>query len=176
MKATLVAMGALFALSYQVGVAQAASLEVEWVEPQKYTDVRPSNESRKRFRERTFTQLEEHMSELAAELPETYKLSMTVTDLDLAGQVFPSNFVGLGNGAAGDIRVIKDVFIPRMAFDYQLVDENGTVIASGTEVKLRDMNFRNGLVRRFEHEPYVYEKQMIEDWFMDELMPNLAQR
>ena len=43
-------------------------VEVTWENTDKYTDVRPSNESRKRFKERTFKQLDEYLVELAEAL------------------------------------------------------------------------------------------------------------
>ena len=137
------------------GVLQAAQVEVTWEEPK----------SRTRFRERTFKELDEFFTELAEKLPEDQKLSITVTGLDLAGQVWPASFVGMGQSAA-DVRIIKEIDIPRMSFSYVLSDSDNTVLKS-EDVKIKDMMFMNTVNRRLPSDNLVYEKNMIEDWFND---------
>lgn len=153
-------------------VANAATAEVVWKNPEKYTDVRPTNESRVKFRERTFKALEEYITELAEELPEGDKLTMTVTNLDLAGQVWPASFA-FGNATGSDIRVIKRVDIPRISFSYSLTDSNGEVLKSA-EVKLKDMAFLNTPTPFIGRENLGYEKNMLKEWFEDDLIDSLA--
>ena len=148
------------------GVLQAAQVEVTWEEPKSYRDVKPSNESRTRFRERTFKELDEFFTELAE------KLSITVTDLDLAGQVWPASFVGMGQSAA-DVRIIKEIDIPRMSFSYVLSDSDNTVLKS-EDVKIKDMMFMNTVNRRLPSDNLVYEKNMIEDWFNDTIAKSVV--
>lgn len=143
-----------------------AEVEVTWQNPEDYSDVRPTNESRKRFRERTFRQLDEYINELSERLPDDHKLEMTVTNLDLAGQVWPASFVGLGHSAS-DVRLVKRIDIPRMNFSYKLTDVSGTVVKEG-EVKLKDMSFQDNLRGRLRHKALQYEKNMIREWFDDE--------
>ena len=152
----------------------AAEVKVTWEKAEKYTDVRPANESRKRFRERTLASLEEHIVELASELPDSQTLSMTVTNVDLAGQVWPSQFVGFGVGAANDVRIIQRVDIPRMTFSYTLSDENGAIISSADEVQLKDMNFMESNIRQSRSDSLRYEKLMLEDWFDDTFAQSVA--
>ncbi|MDO6565714.1 DUF3016 domain-containing protein [Alteromonas sp. 1_MG-2023] len=154
------------------GLVQAAQVEVNWEEPKSYRDVRPANDSRTRFRERTFKELDGFFTELAAKLPENQKLSVTVTDLDLAGQVWPASFVGLGQSAA-DIRVIKEIDIPRMEFSYVLLDENSVELKK-EDVKIKDLNFMNTIKRRSINDRLLYEKNMIENWFNDTFAESLA--
>ena len=78
-------------LSLSSQVLAQAEVEIEWDKPDKYRDVRPSNESRKRFREATFEHINEYMNELSLALPDNQKLLMRVSDLDLAGQVWPTS-------------------------------------------------------------------------------------
>lgn len=156
---------AISAVSFQ-SMAQA-EVEITWKEPKKYTDVRPANESSKRFRERVFRSLEEYVVELAEDLPDGQKLEMTVTDVDLAGQVWPSSFVGLGTGGT-DTRLIKRVDIPRMEFSYKLTDANGQIVKQSEEVKLKDMAFQDRFNPMFDSESFRYEKNMLRDWFNSE--------
>jgi hypothetical protein len=159
-------------LSSQV-LAQAG-VEIEWDKPEKYRDVRPSNESRKRFRETTFQRINEYMNKLALALPENKKLLMTVSDLDLAGQVWPASFVGLGHGGS-DVRIIKNIDIPRINFSYQLLDESGQVLQQA-EVKLKDMSFLDRSSHGFRNEILRYEKNMLKRWFNKEFDSYIAKK
>ena len=143
-----------------------AQVEINWEHPEKYRDVRPTMESRIKFREHTFEQLHEYIQELAAQLPDDQKLVLNVTDLDLAGQVWPASFVGFGNSTS-DVRVVKHVDIPRMSFSYKLLDTAGEVIQEG-DVDLKDMSFMDRANRFFTSENLRYEKNMLKSWFKDE--------
>lgn len=154
------------ALGLSSHVMAQAKVEIEWDKPEKYRDVRPTNESRKKFRETTFERINEYMNKLALELPENNKLIMKVSDLDLAGQVWPASHVGLGHSAS-DVRVIKNIDIPRINFSYQLLDESGQVLQEA-EVKLKDMSFLDRSNSFFKSETLRYEKNMLKRWFDDE--------
>ena len=147
-------------------LAAKAEVDITWQNPEKFRDVKPSNESRKRFRERVFEQLDEYLLELAEQLPDGHKLLITVNDLDLAGQVWPASFAGLGHSMS-DVRVIKSVDIPRMSFQYKLVDASGAVVQEA-DVKLKDMSFQSRHNHFFDSESLRYEKNMLLDWFEDE--------
>jgi len=153
-------------LSLSSQVAAQAEVEIEWDKPEKYSDVRPSNESRKRFRETTFKRINEYMNKLALTLPENQKLVMQVSDLDLAGQVWPASFVGLGHSAS-DVRIIKSIDIPRINFSYQLLDESGEVMQQA-DVKLKDMSFLDRIGGSIRNEALRYEKHMLKRWFNKE--------
>ena len=159
-------------LSSQV-LAQA-KVEIEWDKPEKYRDVRPSNESRKRFREATFKRIHEYMNKLALALPDNKTLLMKVSDLDLAGQVWPASHIGLGHSAS-DVRVIKNIDIPRINFSYQLLDESGAVVQQA-EVKLKDMSFLDRSNRFFKSESLRYEKDMLQRWFKKEFGAHIAKK
>ena len=138
-------------------------IEVVWQDAEKFRDVRPANESRKRFRERVLKQLEEHIVSKSEDLPEGQSLKITVSNVDLAGQVWPSSFVGIGH-AGGDVRVIKDIDIPRMELAYELLDKSGQVLKSES-VKLKDMSFMQSSIMRYRNDHLRYEKKMLDDWF-----------
>ncbi|WP_371186935.1 DUF3016 domain-containing protein [Thalassotalea maritima] len=151
-----------FALAGSVAVAAtsyAGQAEVNWVDPQSYTDIRSGDESRKRFEERVFKELEQHISELAAKLPAEQTLKMDVVNLDLAGEI--RYMVGPNNDS---IRVIEDLYFPKMRFNYSLLDKDGKVLAQGKE-NIKDMGFFNSTHQRLNRESFTYEKAMISDWF-----------
>ncbi|MBN7821484.1 DUF3016 domain-containing protein [Bowmanella yangjiangensis] len=145
------------------GVSWAkADVEINWQDPERYTDVHPANESRVNFRERTFADIQKYMEKLAEKLPDGQKLQMNVTNVDLAGQVWPGSFVGLDSPS--DVRLIKRIDIPRMKFDYKLLDANGQQL-KGEEVDLKDMSFQDRVNPLFNSESLRYEKNMLRDWF-----------
>lgn len=139
-------------------------VEIEWKDPKSYSDVRSANQPRTRFRESTFKKLEQHLEKLAIKLPEGQTLKLTVTDLDLAGQVWPGHMVGLNS--TSDVRMIKRIDIPRMNFAFQLLNASGNVLKEGEE-KLKDMNFQDHINRHFNNDSLRYEKKMLDDWFKD---------
>lgn len=145
--------------------AQPDRVEIEWQNPKEFTDVKAANGHRGKFRDSTFAKLEKHLEKLAEHLPEGTKLKMTVTDLDLAGKVWPGHFSGLDT--TSDVRVVKRIDIPRMNFSYELVDANGTVVKSGEE-NLKDMAFQDRLSKHRRHDSLRYEKTMLKNWFSKE--------
>jgi len=144
------------ALMTQTSALQAAEVEVKWSNPDKYTDIDAGEGHRKHFKERVFKSFEEHFVKMAALLPEHQKLVLDITDLDLAGDV---NF-----GGTRRIRIVKDLFFPRLEFNYQLLNADNSVVKSA-EVSLKDMSFliHNGL--KYRSKSFGYEKEMFDKWF-----------
>jgi len=155
-------------LSSHAALAKA-EVEIEWKEPKNYRDIRPANGTKAGFQKRIFKQLEEHIHKLAQDLPDGQKLSLVVTDVDLAGQVWPGHFVGIDT--ASDVRLIKRIDIPRMTFSYKLTDGNGAVVQEG-EAKIKDMAFQDRSHRSFSNDSLRYEKTMLRHWFQD-TFPNM---
>jgi hypothetical protein len=150
-------------------VAQAGDVTVKWQEPEKFTDIRPASDSRQLYRERVMKKFDGFFSELAAQLPEGYQWQVTVTDIDLAGEV--DYFIG---GAGNALRIVKDIYSPAIKFSYMLRDKHGEEVGSAEEA-LRDMGFMYSLRSINAHEEFHYEKQMLQDWFSNELQPKIEQ-
>lgn len=146
--------------------ASAASVEVKWTDPSKYRDVDAGNENRKSFQERTFKNLDEHFAKLAADLTENQKLVIEVTDLDLAGDV---NIGGINR-----MRIIKEIYFPRINFSYQLINADKSVELSG-EISLKDMNFMQGSNLRYRSDSLGYEKKMLDKWFDETFKTQMTQ-
>ncbi len=144
-------------------------IDVQWVNPKKFTDIRPSNESRARFKKHVFAQLENHFEELSMALPQGQSLEVNVINLDLAGRVEPGTFVGLSSGI-NDIRILRNIDIPRIKFEYKLMSDNGAVIKNET-VNLKDMNYLFHSNHTFvSREAFGYEKRMLTEWFKANLI------
>lgn len=143
-------------------VDESERITVTWQNPKEFTDVKPTNGGRTKFRERTLNRLYEYLDELAETLPEGHKLTMTVSDLDLAGRVWPGNFVGFNTSS--DVRLVKRIEIPRMDFSFELLDADGKVVLAGDEA-LKDMSFQDRGHLRSSSDPLRYEKSMLKRWF-----------
>ncbi len=141
-----------------VGAACAGQARVTWQEPDGYTDIREGNDLRDSFRQTLFRDFELLFADLAKQLPDGCMLDITVTDVDLAGEVNPMHF-----GLWQDIRVIKALYWPRMSFDYKLTDSTGQMLVSGHE-DIKDMAFFDrGVQRRLTR--FSFEERMLRDWF-----------
>ena len=139
---------------------------VSFFEPEKFTDVRDSNVSTEKSRADILDQLKTHLQERAQTyVPEGGKLSVTVTDVDLAGDFEPWR-----GPSAQDVRIVRDMYPPRINLSFRLTDANGDVIKQGSR-ELRDLNFMQGIsIAR--NDPYHYEKALLDDWLRSEFQPN----
>ncbi|MFT7259211.1 MAG: hypothetical protein ACI9MS_001066 [Glaciecola sp.] len=146
-----------------------SKVSIEWIEPKKFRDVRHPTMSRKRYRESVLLELETFIALLGERLPEDHKLNLKVTDLDLAGTVQSPAMAGLRNFSSGGInnyRIVRDIDIPRMAFSYELVDDQGNVLKQD-DVDLKDMSFLSRAGSVSKNTSLRYEKEMISRWFKE---------
>lgn len=158
---TLLTALVLYGTILGISSVEAADVKVTWKEPNKYRDINPGTEGKKRFQKNTFEALEKHLIKLAKALPESQLLEIEVTDVDLAGDVHASGM--------RDIRVVKDLYFPRMAFSFKLTNAEHVTIHSDI-VDLKDMNFMMGTRSRYRNKLLGYEKKLLDDWFKDEFL------
>ncbi len=158
MKTLTTTLLSVFTVVSLQSVAYAATSEVTWTDYKKYRDIRSGDESRKHFRERIFKDFEKHFTKLAERLPEGQVLKIDVTDVDLAGDTHA--------GGIDRLRIVKEIYFPRMNFSYQLVNVDGSVEKDDTVV-LKDMSFMMGENLRYRHKSLGYEKKMLDDWFLE---------
>lgn len=138
--------------------ACAGEAKVTWQEPDQYTDIREGHELRDAFREKLFSDFELIFADLAKQLPEGTLLEVTVTDLDLAGEVSLMH-----RFAWRDIRVLKDIYFPRMSISYTLKDRDQRLLLSGRD-DLKDLGFLSSW-RRFGLTRFGFEERMLRSWF-----------
>ena len=69
-------------------------------------------------------------------------------------------------GGFDDVRIVKDLYPPRINLSFRVVNENGDIVAQGDR-KLRDLNFMFG-VRTTNSDPLQHEKQLLSDWIRRE--------
>lgn len=90
-------------------------------------------------------------------LPVDQSLRVTLRDVDLAGEYEPGRMGGMY-----DVRIIKQIYPPRIELDYHLSDAAGAVLREG-EVTLRDTGFLLG-AGPVGNDSLRYEKRMLRDW------------
>jgi hypothetical protein len=150
-----------------VAPAFSGEAKVNWQQPEKFTDIRSGNETREGFQARVFKDFGQMFADLAKKLPDGYQLDITVTDLDLAGDVN-----GMHAMRARDIRIIKELYWPRMSFSYTLKDASNALVASGKE-ELKDMNFMSRVGIQTGNSSFNYEETMLRDWFNKQQKENI---
>lgn len=134
----------------------AATVQVDWVNPDRYSDIRPdSSDTNASVRQRVFSQLEEQLTKLADKLPKGQKLQVRITDVKLAGTLRALK-------GAETRRVIQaNVYPARLEFDWYLIDADGKPLKSGHD----RTTSTTATVRTARDEAYGIEKKLLIDWF-----------
>ena len=132
------------------------TVRVEFLEPERFTDIQtaPGND---RQRDANLAELRRHVELRAAPLlANGQRLEVTITDVDMAGQAEP------WRTRAPEMRIVRDVYPPRIDLRFRLTDGAGTVLRSG-ELSLRDPMFmaRTG---GYASDRLRYEKALLDDW------------
>src|SRR5690606_28219143 len=118
------------------GDNKSSRVEVTFSDPEKFTDAADGARGTAHGREANLEELKDYIVERASKaLPEGQRLAVQITDVDLAGEVEPWR-----SGSAQDIRIVKDIYAPRIALDYKLTDASGAVVKEG-EARLSDLSF-----------------------------------
>ena len=140
-----------------------ARVEVIFASPEKYTDVRDSYTASEMGRQGILDQIRDYMVlEALKYVPAGQKLTVTFTDIDLAGDFEP------WRGAQGmDIRIVKDVYPPRIDLEFKLTGPDGAVLKEGKR-SLRDLAFM-GKLNIDPRDTLRHEKNLLEDWFRNDL-------
>ena len=147
--AALLALPTLLALGASAAAHAAGTVEVRWLQPERFSDVGRNAMDR----ERTLASLAEILKQLGTQLPDGQTLTLDVSDVDLAGEIAP--------GRLRDIRVLRDrADWPRMDLHFTL-SAGSTLLKSGS-AQLADMGYMHGPPA---NGGYVYEQRMIERWF-----------
>ena len=139
--------------------AQAADVRVHWLHPEKFTDIRAGNQSQDDFTAHVIKELNLVITDLAKKMPDGLTWNVNVTDLDLAGDVHPMARMG-----GHEIRIIKDLYWPRMSLNYTVTDQKGAVVAEGKD-DISDMNFLSGAYLIPMTSDFKYEEKMLRTWF-----------
>jgi hypothetical protein len=156
-------LGALPALaSHAAETRTIARADVAFFEPQKFTDVKDSYMGD--FERTTYLDgIRDHLLEQAKYyVPEGHHLSVTFTDIDMAGDFEPWR-----GPRWDDVRIVKDIYPPRIQLAFRLTDAQGNVVKEGKR-DLRDLAFMMKINMSFRDDPVRHEKALLDDWLRSE--------
>jgi hypothetical protein len=89
-------------------------------------------------------------------------LEVTFTAVDLAGEFEPWR-----GPQWGDVRIVRDLYPPRLGLEFRLVDAAGRVVRTGQRA-LSDLAFLMKLTGGFRDDPLRHEKALLDDWLRAE--------
>ncbi|QYJ74905.1 DUF3016 domain-containing protein [Shewanella sp. FJAT-52076] len=145
---------------------QDGAVKISWQEPKKFRDIKSSGELQSRFENRLFETLTKELSKEAAKsLKPNQSLELVVTDVDMAGDMRPTF-----GATTNDLRVVKEIYPPRISFSYQVLDGEQVVIAG--DEKLTNLNFMND-IRPINDRPFSHEARLLTQWFDKQVAPKL---
>jgi hypothetical protein len=138
--------------------AALADVDVKYIQPEKFTDLPKVDWQR----QQALDDIAEHFKDLGKTLAPGQDLNIEVLDVDLAGREHPNRFsldrIRVRDGR-GDW--------PRMHLRYTLT-EHGQVVKSG-DALLSDKSYMNHINMYPDDERLPFEKQMIDDWWENNL-------
>jgi len=161
--AAALALAAGFSATASEAPKSNAKVEVLFAKAaDQYTDVRDSVTPSEKGQAANLDALKQYIEERGAKLvSDGQKLTVTLTDVDLAGEYEPWHRAG-----AEDIRIIKDIYPPRIDLDFKVTNASGAVVKEGKK-ELRDLSFMLKLsIQR--DDPFRYEKELLNDWLRSE--------
>jgi DUF3016 family protein len=156
---------AVLALGLAVGAAAAqdSRVSVVFAHPERYADLRLTCVSGAADARALMGELARFLQEAGARrVPEGQRLEITVTDIDMAGDI--ESWRGPGRC---DLRTMKDVYPPRIDLQFRLLGADGAKARAGTR-RLRDSNYLiNAAPVTADH--LRHEKALLLDWLQKEL-------
>ncbi|SFE25649.1 DUF3016 domain-containing protein [Paracidovorax konjaci] len=136
----------------------AGIVSVTYDDPARFSDARQGAPESPRARRAWVNALCLHLSEgAAAALPEGQRLEVRITDVQRAGGFEPAR-----GAQAGQVRIVRDVYPPRIDLEFKRLGADGTVLQSGRRT-LRDPAFMERGARGA-NDPLRYEKNLLDDW------------
>jgi hypothetical protein len=148
-------------LAFSCAVAQAAvpdNVHVSYKDPQHFTEAKRSSGVHLVKANDYLKPLKEYITQRAARiLAPGQRLDIEVTDVDRAGEYEPWR-----GPRFDDVRIIKDIYPPRIDLDFTLTGADGKVLRQGQR-KLRDTAFltRSSMGNQ---DSLRYEKALIDRW------------
>ena len=153
------------AAAFAQTATDTARVHVEYVSPDQFTDLVDRYGRGGKLRDARLGELREHLARRANELlPRGQALEVSITDIDMAGEVEPLRT------RAQDLRIVKDVYPPRINLRFRLLDADGKPIRQG-ERALSDLNFMMRGIH-YQNDPLRYEKALLDEWLERELRDN----
>lgn len=163
---SLILLGSVAASAAEPAKAEKSPprITAEFVEPDKFTDFRDGMMETEKGVAHLMDQFKEHLASLSQHVPEGQRVEIRFTDIDLAGDYEPWR-----GPQFSDIRIMKEIYAPRMKFDFKVIDAaSGAVLRQGSE-RISDMSYLMNSARIPNTDPLRYDKDLFTDWVRREL-------
>lgn len=163
-RALLAAAFALASAAHAATPPADSRVEVDWTKPADFSEAKqyPGTGLGRESPDEWLTELARHLRYRAERvMPQGDTLHVTFTNVQRAGTYEPWR-----GPQWDDVRIIKDIYPPRIDLKFTLTDTNGTVVKEGTR-QLRDPAFlQRGILN--ESDPLRFEKRLLDDWLRNE--------
>jgi Protein of unknown function (DUF3016) len=140
-----------------------AKVTVTFDHPDKFTDVKDAYMPTDKGRDAILDQIRLFVEAKAASyLGAGQSLEVKFTEIDLAGDFEPqrgAQFI--------DVRILKDIYPPRLDLEFKLTGADGKVLSEGKR-QLRDPFYLQRLLP-FHDDPLCYEKDILNDWLRTDI-------
>jgi hypothetical protein len=137
------------------------TVQVNFQDPEHFTDMRrtfPGQGADEGY----LNELRDYIQRIgSARLPAGDTLTVTITDVDMAGEFEPQR-----GPQFNDVRIVKSIYPPRINLTYRLTDTTGAVRSEG-ERQLRDQAFEWTGSPIMRDEPLRYEKALLDRFLSD---------
>jgi len=145
-------------------VGEGTPVTVSWGDPAQFTEVRYSTNPTLASEGDWVVELADYVSaKTARAVPAGDKVDVQILDVQRAGQYEWSY------GAARDLRVLRDIYPPRIQLRFRRVDASGNVVAEGDR-KLADLAYLMSPPPLPASDTLRYEKRLIDQWVRREFV------
>jgi len=152
------------AVAASAAASDASNVTVIFDRPENFRDVKDAFVPTEKGRDDIFAEFRRFLADRAASyLDQGQRLEIKFTDIDLAGDFEPH--VGTRFDA---VRIMKDVYPPRLEFDFKLTGADGRVIKEGKR-RLTDMSYLQRIIRPGNDGSLRYEEDLLTDWMHEDL-------
>ncbi len=163
MKTKLTLLALCLGFSGAAASAADSRLEVIFNQPEKFRDVKEDDAGFDKDRDAILEDLKDHLDgAIKYHVPEGQKLTITFNDIDMAGDFEPWR-----GSQYNSVRIVKDIYPPRILLTFKLVDATGAVLKEGDR-KLFDNAFLMKMSSGFATDPLRHEKTLLDDWLREE--------
>ncbi len=138
--------------------AEDSAVSVDWTDPAEFTELRFSGNRWESRRGNWVEDLARHLRGAAErQLEPGQRLEVTITDIQRAGSFEPQRPARMDN-----VRILRDIYPPRITLDFKLTDASGTVLSEGERRLVNHSYLSNSALG--DSDPLRHEKRLLDDW------------